>query len=183
MLVPSPFLTIATQNPIEQEGTYPLPEAQVDRFLLMLRMDYPSQSEENALVETVTGNRVGDVLDVSLVPTIMNPEHVLGAQRLAAQLRVDEAVNAYAVEIVRHTRSWPGIRFGAGPRGAIALIRAGRAAALLQGRDFLTPDDIKSVALPVLRHRIMLAPELELEGQSADGVLEALLEQVKAVRQ
>jgi MoxR-like ATPase len=182
MTVPSPFMTIATQNPIEQEGTYPLPEAQIDRFLLLVRIDYPDDGEEQRLVRAVTEDRVGDVLDVSRVDTIMGPEDVQAAQRSAASVAIDDAVSRYAVDIVRQTRSWSGIRIGAGPRGGIALVRAARAAALLQGRKFVTPDDIKQVAFPVLRHRILLAPELELEGQTADGVLADVLKQVNAPR-
>jgi MoxR-like ATPase len=182
MRVPSPFMTIATQNPIEQEGTYPLPEAQVDRFLLKVKIDYPSAEEEDNLVRSVTGGQVGDALNVSAVATVINPENVLGMQKLAAALQVDQAVNRYAVQIVRGTRSWPGVRVGAGPRGGIALIRAARAKALMSGRGFVTPDDVKSVALPVLRHRIILSPELELEGQTSDGVLENLLARVQAPR-
>jgi len=182
MPVPSPFMTIATQNPIEQEGTYPLPEAQVDRFLLKVQIDYPSAEEEDGLVRSVTGGRVGDALDVSAVSTVINPETVVGMQKLAASLEVDQAVNQYAVQIVRATRSWPGVRVGAGPRGGIALIRAGRAKALMSGRAFVTPDDIKWVAVPVLRHRMILSPEVELEGQTADGLLENLLSQVQAPR-
>jgi len=183
MTVPSPFMTIATQNPIEQEGTYPLPEAQIDRFLLKIHIVYPSVEEEDNLVRTVTGGRVGDALDVSAVTTVINPESVIRLQRLAAGLQVDAAVNTYAVQIARATRDWPGVRIGAGPRGGIALIRAARARALINGQAFVTPDDIKSVAVPVLRHRLILAPELELEGQSPDGVLESLLSQVQAPRQ
>jgi MoxR-like ATPase len=183
MDVPSPFMTIATQNPLEQEGTYPLPEAQVDRFLLKIQIDYPSASEEATLVQTVTGNRIGDVLDVSEVETSLSPASVMGLQKLAASVQVDAAVNQYAVELVRATRQWPGIRVGAGPRGGIALIRAARAVALMAGRDFVTPDDVKLVVLPVLRHRMVLAPELELEGQTADVVLHQLTQQVEAPRQ
>ncbi|MAP10670.1 MAG: AAA family ATPase [Gammaproteobacteria bacterium] len=183
MDVPNPFMTIATQNPIEQEGTYPLPEAQIDRFMLKIHIDYPSALEEDALVQTVTGNRVGDVLDVSEVETSLSPTQVLELQRMAAHIRVDAAVNHYAVGLVRATRTWPGVRVGAGPRGGIALVRAARAAALIAGRDFVTPDDVKEVATPVLRHRMMLSPELELEGQTPDLVLGAVIEQVEAPRQ
>jgi MoxR-like ATPase len=182
MKVPSPFMTIATQNPIEQEGTYPLPEAQIDRFLMKIHIDYPSVEEESTLLRSVTGNSVGDILDVSAVEQSLSSEKVLSLQRLAAQVQVDEAVHRYAVELVRCTRSWPGVRIGAGPRGGIALIRASRAAALISGRQFVTPDDIKSVLLPVLRHRIMLAPELELEGQDEDAVLTQVVAQVEAPR-
>ncbi|MEJ2507863.1 MAG: MoxR family ATPase [Gammaproteobacteria bacterium] len=178
----SPFMTLATQNPIEQEGTYPLPEAQLDRFLLKILIDYPGQEEENTLVHNVTHGHVGDQLNVDRVASIIDPEGVTRIQRVAASLQVDERVVDYAVRIVRQTRSWPGIAVGAGPRGGIALVRAARAAALLQGQDFVTPDDIKTVAPSALRHRIMLAPELEIEGQTADTVLGAILAKVEAPR-
>ncbi len=181
--VPLPFMTLATQNPLEQEGTYPLPEAQLDRFLLKILIDYPDESEEQQLVNTVTSGRVGDNLDVSQLQTLVKPETILTLQKLAASVRVDQAVNDYAVRIVRNTRDWQGISIGAGPRGGIALIRAGRAAAVLAGRDFVTPDDIKKIALPALRHRIALSPELELEGHHADEVLTAVVNRVEAPRQ
>ena len=180
--VPRPFMTLATQNPLEQEGTYPLPEAQLDRFLLKILIEYPSEAEEQALVAQVTGGRVGDALDVTQVATIAKPENILSMQRIAASLRVDRQVNDYAVRIVRATRAWTGIAVGAGPRGGISLIRAARAAALLDGRDFVSPDDIKAMVLPALRHRILLSPELELEGHDADQVLRALLDKVDAPR-
>ncbi|HKK06010.1 MAG TPA: MoxR family ATPase [Gammaproteobacteria bacterium] len=178
----SPFMTLATQNPIEQEGTYPLPEAQLDRFLLKILIDYPGHEEENTLVHNVTHGHVGDQLNVDRVASIIDPEGVNRIQRVAASLQVDERVVDYAVRIVRQTRSWPGIAVGAGPRGGIALVRAARAAALLQGQDFVTPDDIKTVAPSALRHRVMLAPELEIEGQTADTVLGAILAKVEAPR-
>jgi len=182
MHVPQPFMTLATQNPIEQEGTYPLPEAQLDRFLLMIKIDYPSAVEEKQLIKMVTGEQVGNVLDVSRVQTIIKPEQIMVLQKMTASVQVDEAVHAYAARIVRSTRDWQAIRMGAGPRGGIALIRAARAAAVLAGRDFVTPDDIKSVTLPVMRHRIILSPELELEGINADQILTTLLEHTEAPR-
>ncbi|HID83213.1 MAG TPA: MoxR family ATPase [Chromatiales bacterium] len=181
--VPPPFMTLATQNPLEQEGTYPLPEAQLDRFLLKILIDYPNEEEEQKLVDTVTNGQVGDNLDVSQLQTLVKPETIITLQKLAANVRVDQAVNDYAVRIVRNTRDWQGISIGAGPRGGIALIRAGRAAAVLAGRDFVTPDDIKKVALPALRHRIALSPELELEGHSSDEILTAVINRVEAPRQ
>ncbi len=181
--VPRPFMTLATQNPLEQEGTYPLPEAQLDRFLLKILIEYPTEREEQDLVAHVTSGQIGDSLDVSQVATIAKPENIIGMQRLTARLRVDRQVNDYAVRIVRATRAWTGINVGAGPRGGISLIRAARAAAILAGRDFVSPDDIKAVALPALRHRILLSPELELEGSGPDQVLHALLDKVDAPRQ
>jgi MoxR-like ATPase len=181
--VPRPFMTLATQNPIEQEGTYPLPEAQLDRFLLKILIDYPAETDEQDLVAHITRDQVGDMLDVSCITPQLTPENILTLQQLAAHLRVDRQVNDYAVRIIRTSRDWQGISVGAGPRGGIALIRAARAAALLAGRDFVAPDDIKAVARPALRHRIMLSPELELEGHNADQVLGALLNTVEAPRQ
>ena len=181
--VPRPFMTLATQNPLEQEGTYPLPEAQLDRFLLKILIEYPTEREEQDLVAHVTSGQIGDSLDVSQVATIAKPENIISMQRLTARLRVDRQVNDYAVRIVRATRACTGINVGAGPRGGISLIRAARAAAILAGRDFVSPDDIKAVALPALRHRILLSPELELEGSGPDQVLHALLDKVDAPRQ
>ena len=180
--VPSPFLTLATQNPIEMEGTYPLPEAQLDRFLLKIRIDYPSEAEEVALTRRVTGERVGDALPIDEVQAVATPEDVVALQEAAAALTVDERVVEYAVRIARATRERAGVAVGSGPRGAIALVRAGRAAALLAGRPFLVPDDVKAVAAPVLRHRILLTPEAELEGTSADAVIAGVLEDVEAPR-
>ena len=180
--VPRPFMALATQNPIEQEGTYPLPEAQMDRFLLKVRIDYPSHADEVALVQQVTAGQVGDRLDVSAVETVARPETILELQRVAARVVVDERIADYAVRIVRATREWRGLRVGAGPRGAISLVRAARAAALLAGRDFVVPEDVKRIALPALGHRVLMHPELEIEGRGAEHVVPALLEEVEAPR-
>ncbi len=177
-----PFMTLATQNPIEQEGTYPLPEAQLDRFLLKVLIKYPSEQEEKDMVAAVTSGKVGDNLNVTAVSNIIKPSTVIAVQQIVSSLRVDEQVNEYAVRIVRKTREWPGMAMGAGPRGGIALIRTARAKALFAGRDYVTPDDIKSVAIPALRHRVSLAPELEIEGHKTDDILHALLEKVEAPR-
>lgn len=178
----SPFMVIATQNPIEQEGTYPLPEAQVDRFLLKVRVDYPSHEDEASMVNAVTHGRVGDRLVVDQVTPILEPEDVLRLQTLASRLKVDPAVSDYAVRIARATRVQHGIYVGAGPRAGIALVRAARAHALLNGHSFTTPDDVKIVALPALRHRVALSPDMELEGYSVDRVLETMLQEVEAPR-
>ena len=180
--LPPPFMTLATQNPIEHEGTYPLPEAQLDRFLLKIQIDYPSQVEEIALVRAVTGGRVGDKLDVSPVRAVADVAAVVELQRVAARLRLDDAVLDYAVRLVAATRKTPGFAIGAGPRGGIALVRAARAQALLNGRDFVTPDDVKTIVKPALRHRLTLAAEYEMEGARVDEVLEDLLHRVAAPR-
>jgi MoxR-like ATPase len=177
-----PFMVLATQNPIEQEGTYPLPEAQLDRFLLKIRIDYPSEAEEIALTRQVTKAKTGADLDVEAVATLIQPETVLELQQWAAHVTVDERVIAYAVAIARASRDTPGLASGAGPRGPIALVRAARARALIAGRGFATPDDIKAVALPALRHRVTAAAEAEIEGLGADDLLRALLARVPAPR-
>jgi MoxR-like ATPase len=177
-----PFMVLATQNPIEQEGTYALPEAQLDRFLLKIRIDFPTLEDEHTMVRQVTTNQVGDRLNVDDVGTLIKPSAVLALQRYLAGLTVDPRVSDYAVRIARATRMWPGIAAGASPRGGISLVRAARAQALINGRDFVTPDDVKAVALPALRHRVTLAPEVEIEGQGVDTVLGALLQKVEAPR-
>lgn len=181
-VLPRPFMVLATQNPIETEGTYPLPEAQLDRFLLKIQIDYPSATEEVAVVVRTTGNRVGDQLPLVNVKACLNEKAVLSLQQIAAQQRVEDSVVDYAVRIVRASRDWPGLSIGAGSRGAIALVRAARVVALLDGRDFVTPDDIKRIALPALRHRVALTPDAMLEGRGADDLLTAVVENVPAPR-
>ena len=181
--VPLPFMTLATQNPLEQEGTYPLPEAQLDRFLIKVYIDYPSDKEESLMVAAVTNRQTGDQLNISNVNAIATPETIQAMQHLAAEVEADQSVIDYAVRIVRATRDWQGLSIGAGPRGSISLIRAARAQAMLHARDHITPDDIKDIALPVLRHRVALAPEMELEGYSTDQILQSVLDKIEAPRQ
>lgn len=180
--VPQPFMVMATQNPIEHEGTYPLPEAELDRFMFMLRMDYPAADEELTLVRQVTRSARADILDVSALQARLSARDLLAMQKIAADLPLDGQVLDYAVRLARATRDWPGLALGAGPRASIALVRGGRARALLRGGDFVTPDDIKRCALAVLRHRVRLAPELEIEGLTTDQLLRQLLDQVAAPR-
>ncbi len=182
MDVPRPFMTLATQNPIEQEGTYPLPEAQLDRFLLKIQITYPDEAQEVQLVEQVTRGQAGDALNIEAVEPVAEAASVCAMQAAAAGLHLDERVIEYAVRITRATRDWAGVALGAGPRGGLALIRAARAYALVVGRDFVTPDDVKFVALPALRHRIQLSPEMELEGEQIEDVLHAILAHVDAPR-
>jgi MoxR-like ATPase len=177
-----PFMVLATQNPLEHEGTYPLPEAELDRFLIKVRIDYPSQQEEEAMLRLVTDQRIGDGLDVTQLAALVKPATIVALQQLVAHIRVDDSVAAYAVRLVRASRDWPGIAIGAGPRGCIALVRMARAMALLAGRDYVTPDDIKSVSLPVLRHRIAIAADSELDGLDSDTLLRRLVEQTAAPR-
>ncbi|MCU7925546.1 MAG: MoxR family ATPase [Candidatus Thiodiazotropha sp. (ex Dulcina madagascariensis)] len=178
-----PFLVLATQNPIEQEGTYPLPQAQLDRFLLKVFIDYPAEEEEQAMVKQVTAGAVGDRLDTSAIRSRLAAEDIPRIQAHVAKLQMDEQIVNYAVRLVRSARDWNGIEAGPGPRGALSLLRAARAEAFLQQRDFVTPDDIKTAALPVLRHRIRLSTDLEIEGYQADDVLRDLLDNIPAPRQ
>ncbi len=182
MPVPARFMTLATQNPVELEGTYPLPEAQIDRFLLKIQIDYPSEESEFELVQRVTEGRVGDALDIDAVSQVVDAAGVSQLQAITSTIHLEERVSQYAVRIVRATRDWAGVSMGAGPRGALALIRASRSHALLAGREFVTPDDVKQVALPALRHRILLSPEVELEGHRSDDLLTSILDHVEAPR-
>ena len=177
-----PFMVMATQNPIEQEGTYPLPQAQLDRFLVKIMIGYPDQAEEQAMVSRVTRRMVADDLDISAVEQILEPEQILHLQKTAAAQHIDEAVVGYAVDLIRTTRDWQGLEAGSGPRGGIALLRTARAMALLNGNPFVTPDDIKRVAPMVLRHRIRLAADLEIEGRQPDDVLQDILATVESPR-
>lgn len=177
-----PFMTVATQNPVEHEGTYPLPEAQLDRFLFNVLIDYPDQATESRIVAEATGNKVGDTLYTGSVETVMSGEDIVAAQKFVAATKVDPAVLDYAVRVVRATRESAGLRMGAGPRGSISVIRAARAAALLHGREFVTPDDVREVVLPALRHRIALSPELEIESYRPDDILNDILKKVDAPR-
>ena len=178
-----PFMVLATQNPIEQEGTYPLPEAELDRFMLKVRMDYPDALQELDMVREVTRSSKADMLEVQPLRTVLQAEDVVAMQQIASDLPLDEQVLDYAVRLARATRSWPGLAIGAGPRASIALVRGARARALLRGGEFVTPDDIKGCALAVLRHRVRIAPELDIDGLEVDQVLQQLLDQIAAPRQ
>jgi MoxR-like ATPase len=177
-----PFMTLATQNPIEQEGTYALPEAQLDRFLMKVIVDYPSQDEEERIVSAVAAGTGSGALDPSQVQHVCGPEEILTLQQTAAAVQCRPDVTAYAVRIVRATRDMQGLSLGAGTRGGISLVKTAKAFAILAGRTFVTPDDIKDAALPVLRHRVTLAPEMAISGQKVDDVLTALLRSVEAPR-
>lgn len=177
-----PFVVFATQNPVEHEGTYPLPEAQLDRFLLNVRIAYPSVEEEVGIVRHLTQGSVGDKLDLSSVSAVLSPTHVQALQKTAAGLLIDDKIYDYAVRIVASTRNWNGIEVGASPRASIALLRAARAKALLSGNHFVTPDDVKSIATAVLRHRLRLTADYEIEGYSVDRVLADILDDIAAPR-
>lgn len=180
--VSPPFMVLATQNPLEQEGTYPLPEAQLDRFLLKITIDYPDELDEITLVKQVTCGMNREKLDVSEVQNVLSIAEVEELRELTSSISIDDQVLEYAVKIVRATRSWQGISTGAGSRGALALVRVAKAKAMLSGRTFVVPDDIKTMALPTLRHRITLTSEMEIEGLSQDQVISELLSKVAAPR-
>ena len=180
--LPKPFMVLATQNPVETEGTYPLPEAQLDRFLFKIEIGYPTLEDEVGVVIRSTTDQAGDQLPLSKVVPVLNERAVTSLQTIAARQRVDRQIIDYAVRLVRATREWPGLAQGAGSRGALALVRGARAVALLEGRNFVIPDDIKRVALPGLRHRIALAPDALLEGRKPDDLLAAVIESVAAPR-
>jgi len=180
--MPRPFMVLATQNPIETEGTYPLPEAQLDRFLFKIEIGYPSSADEAAVVVRATSGQAGDQLPLADVKPCVDGAAVTSLQQLAAQQHVDEQVIDYAVRIVRATRDHVGLAIGSGSRGALALVRGGRAVALLDGRRYVTPDDVKRIALPALRHRVAVAPDALLEGRTVDALLGEILESVAAPR-
>jgi MoxR-like ATPase len=179
----APFMVLATQNPIEQEGTYPLPEAELDRFMLKVRMDYPDAQQELDMVREVSRSSRADMLDVQPLRTVLQAEDVVQMQQIASGMPLDEQVLDYAVRLARATRSWPGLAIGAGPRASIALVRGARARALLRGGEFVIPDDVKGCALAVLRHRVRLSPELDIDGLEVDQVITQLLDQTPAPRQ
>ncbi len=181
--VSRPFMVLATQNPLEQEGTYPLPEAQLDRFVMKINMEHLSQADEQLLMQHVLALSNTMEISVKNVKQLLKPEQLLTLQQAVNKVIVDERVLNYAVSIVRQTRQFSGIAIGAGPRGAIALLACARAKALMEKRGHVIPDDIKSLALPVLRHRIALTAEAEIEGLTPDHTLSHLLETIDAPRQ
>ena len=180
--LPRPFMVLATQNPIDSEGTYPLPEAQRDRFLFKIDIAFPSQAEEVDVVKAATGHQVGDMLPLDQVQRCLTEADVARLQQCVSAVLIDDRVIDYAVRLARATRGAIGLVNGAGSRGAIALVRAARAAALIQGRDYATPDDVKRQVLPALRHRVMLSPDAQLEGRAVDDVLREIVTRVDAPR-
>lgn len=180
--LPDPFMVIATQNPVEYEGTYPLPEAQLDRFLLKLDLPLPDRAAE---IEVVARHQAGfDPLSLGEagVRAVAGPADIRAARDLAAQVVVEPAVIGYIVDLVQATRTSPSLRLGVSPRGATALLRTSRVWAFLQGRSFVTPDDVKAMAVSTLAHRVSMRPEADLEGITARGVVEGLLASVPVPR-
>ena len=177
-----PFMTFATQNPIEQEGTYPLPEAQLDRFLLKILIDYPDTEREQAIVRAVCSAAGATGLSPSQVEAVCSTEEIIEAQRETAQVEAADSVVGYAVALTKATRSHGAIALGASTRGAISLVRVAKAYALMEGRNFITPGDVKRASAPVLRHRVALAPEMSISGQTVDEVLVGVIDSVEAPR-
>jgi MoxR-like ATPase len=176
------FTVIATQNPIEQQGTYPLPEAQLDRFLFKQVLDYPSAEEERRIV-AAHGSSAGlpDPKDLG-VQAVIDQKGVADAVAAVAGVRLTDEITGYIVDIVRATRTSPDLEYGASPRAAAMIAIASRARATLEGRDYVIPDDVKALALPALRHRVILSPAAEIEGKRTDQAVAALIEQVAAPR-
>lgn len=176
------FTVIATQNPIEQQGTYPLPEAQLDRFLFKHVLAYPSREEELAIV-TAHGNRTGmRTAKAFEVEAVVTAEELADAVGSVAQVTLKDDVVAYIVDVVRATRETPALSHGASPRAAAAIAAAARARAALDGRDYVVPDDVKTLAQPALRHRVILSPAAEIEGRTTDETLAEIIEQTAAPR-
>jgi len=182
-LLPPVFVVFATQNPIEHQGTYPLPEAQKDRFLVKIRMGYPVAEEENELARLVAeGEAPEHRLAEGLRTPVLQPADLEQLRRATDGVRVSEAVSTYIVNLVRQTRQHPAVWVGAGPRATLALIAASKALAALEERDFVLPEDVKTLAAPVLEHRILLRPDFEMEGIEIREIINAMLEAVEVPR-
>ena len=180
--LPELFMVMATQNPIEQEGTYPLPEAQLDRFLFKHTLDYPSREEEFAIVAQ-HGTRTGMNTPASFgIGSVISAADLDTAVDTVSQITLKDDIISYIVDLIRATRETPALETGASPRAAAALATAARARAAIDGRDFVIPDDVKTLALPALRHRILLSPAAEIEGKTTDETLASIIEQTAAPR-
>ena len=170
-------IIIATQNPIEQEGTYRLPEAQLDRFLMKINMDYPHPEEEITILKRHHENK--SLANLKDIPPMIAKEEILSFRNLVSEVYVEECLLHYISEIIIATRKSSAIYLGASPRASVALLNTAKAFALLQGRDFVTPDDIKYIAVPVLHHRVILSPETEMEGLSATAVCKRMIDKIE----
>jgi MoxR-like ATPase len=180
--LPSPFIVLATQNPIEYEGTYPLPEAQLDRFLFKLTVPYPPEEVEREVLARVNAGLDPHDLASTGLRAVADAQVLAAARREVAATGVDPVVQAYVVALARATRDAPSVALGVSTRGAAMLLRAAKAWAWLSGRGFVTPDDVQAVVRPALRHRVKIRPEAELEGVSPDGVIEGVLASVPVPR-
>jgi MoxR-like ATPase len=180
--LPAGFTVFASQNPVEYEGTYPLPEAQLDRFLLKIVIGYPGAEAERAILDRYVEGFSADRADTYGIKPILGGGEIVQLRQAVATVHVEPIVRDYVTRIVRATREEPSLALGASPRAGVALFLASRAEAFLSGRDFVTPDDVKALALPVLRHRVVLTPEAEVEGQTVDERLAGLLNTIPAPR-
>jgi MoxR-like ATPase len=176
------FMVVATQNPIEQEGTYPLPEAQLDRFLFKILIGYPGRDEEVVMVRTHGHQTAMPKLDQLGLAPLCDLRFIQWVRQVVSAIRLADETVAYVVDLIRATRNHPALQYGASPRAANMLAAAARAAAVLEGREFVIPDDIKGLFKPLLRHRVVLAPSAEVDGLGADQVLDQVLAQVPAPR-
>jgi len=172
--LPEPFMVLGTQNPIEFEGTFPLPEAQMDRFLMRLSLGYPGLDEENVMMQM---QQMAHPIDS--LTQVVEKERIPELQRLVRRIQVVDSVRRYILELVHATRDNPALALGASPRGSLALFRSAQALAVMRGRDFVIPDDVKHVAVPCLAHRLVLNPENTLGGETSQGVIEELLRQIE----
>jgi len=174
-----PFLILATQNPVDHEGTYRLPEAQLDRFMFKIDITYPSAAEELQVLELQNKNASNQLSDVQAV---LSPDEIAEFRKLAAKVHVEPRLKEYIVSIVSATRNHPFLYLGASPRASLALMHASKALAILRGKDFIVPEDIQELALPVLRHRIILSPEKEMEGLTNDEVIRQIIRKIEVPR-
>ncbi|NET88583.1 MAG: MoxR family ATPase, partial [Kamptonema sp. SIO1D9] len=176
------FWVIATQNPLEFEGTYPLPEAQLDRFLFKVEVDYPGTVAEKQMLLNAQKGFQAKRLDLAKIKAIATVEQILGARQAVQKVNVEDNLLDYVLALVQRTRQHPDLALGASPRAAVAWLQTSKAYAWLEGRDFVTPDDVKAVALPLLRHRLILKPEAQLDNLQMDAVISSLLKQVAVPR-
>jgi MoxR-like ATPase len=180
--LPPVFTVLATENPIEYEGTYPLPEAQLDRFQLKILLDYPEEEHEREVVARWDAGFNAKRLDEVSIQPLQDPAAIINCRQDVARARMETGVQHYAVDIVRRTRTHPFVHYGASPRASVALLLCSKALAAIRGRDFVTPDDVRDVALPVLRHRLTLRAEAELDGVTGDAVITDILKLAEVPR-
>lgn len=176
----APFIVLATQNPIEQEGTYRLPEAQLDRFIFKIEVHYPSLEDETKIIAAYHARK--NTVDINCIDSVMNAEQVKLYRGTVSELHIDENLISYIAQIVNQTRNNSSLYLGASPRASLAILTSAKAIAAMRGRDFVTPDDIKFVAIPVLKHRVILTPEKEMEGLTSDAIIKQIIEKVEVPR-
>ena len=182
LLLPSLFWVVATQNSLEFEGTYPLPEAQLDRFLFKLLVNYPTKDAEKQMLLNAQGGFKAKKLDLDLIKAIATVDDILALREQVQTIQVEDNILDYLLNLVERTRQHPDLIIGASPRSAVAWLNATKASACLLGRDYVTPDDVKEVAKPLLRHRLILKPEAQLDNVKIDEVIESLLKQISVPR-